>query len=362
VRTVRCAVAYGEGASSVEQRPLPDGFDGPLLAVEASAICGSDLPRFFGQLAAPIVLGHETVGSPVGTAAQLEELGVAAGERYLIEEYVPCGHCASCRAGRHRACPQTDGLRPGALKYGTTPITTPPGLWGGFSEYLYVHPTTVFHPVPSGLDASTATFALPLSNGIQWVVVELGAAVGESVLIVGPGQQGLACVIAAKAAGCAPIVVAGLSRDESRLATALALGADAAFATDSGQSWGRLPVAIDDLLEGFFDIAVDVSGAGARSFSLCLGSLKRAGRAGVAATAKSGNEIDLRSVFAKELVVRGLRGHGSDSVDRALAMLRAGAVDMTLFHSRPPFALTDVAAAFEEMRRGALQVWVEPWS
>lgn len=49
---------------------------------------------------------------------------------------------------------------------------------------------------------------------------------GEPVVILGPGQRGLSCVIAAREAGAGCIIVTGLSRDEEKLALAREFGAD----------------------------------------------------------------------------------------------------------------------------------------
>ena len=49
---------------------------------------------------------------------------------------------------------------------------------------------------------------------------------GDTVVILGPGQRGLASVIAAREAGAGTIVVTGLSRDAHKLELAKAFGAD----------------------------------------------------------------------------------------------------------------------------------------
>ena len=52
-------------------------------------------------------------------------------------------------------------------------------------------------------------FFNPLGSGFDWAVRIAGTQVGDSVLIMGPGERGLACVIAAREAGAARIIVGG---------------------------------------------------------------------------------------------------------------------------------------------------------
>ena len=167
-------------------------------------------------------MGHENVGRiyRVGTIAA-KRWGLREGDRVALEEYLPCGHCSLCRSGEFRLCDQTEARRPGALRYGTTPISEKPGLWGGYSQFQYLHPDSVFHKVPDEVPAELAAMCLPIGNGIQWTYLDGRAGPGKTVLIQGPGQQGLACVLARRKQAASPLCDRQVG--EPRLGTRLAM-------------------------------------------------------------------------------------------------------------------------------------------
>jgi threonine dehydrogenase-like Zn-dependent dehydrogenase len=224
---IRAATTVGRLKTEIREYALPEiAPDAGLLKVEAAGVCGSDWHAYNADRPARI-MGHENVGriyklGPISA----RRWGLQEGDRLALEEYLPCGHCSLCRSGEYRLCEQTEARRPGALRYGTTPISQPPGLWGGYSQFQYLHPDSVFHRVPDDIPAELAALCLPLGNGIQWTCFEGGIGPGKTILIQGPGQQGLACVVAARAAGADIIFISGLNRDEPRLEVAKALGAD----------------------------------------------------------------------------------------------------------------------------------------
>ena len=88
------------------------------------------------------ILSHEIVGRIARLGSQAaRKWPFKEGDRVALEEYMPCGACEVCRTEDYRFCLQTDpSASQQPLFYGTTPVDVPPSLWGGYSQYLYLHP------------------------------------------------------------------------------------------------------------------------------------------------------------------------------------------------------------------------------
>ena len=78
---MRAAIYHGGGRITLEDVPRPQIGDGELLVrMSACGLCGSDLMRWYQDPRAPVVLGHE----PVGTVAEAGEgAQFAVGESLL---------------------------------------------------------------------------------------------------------------------------------------------------------------------------------------------------------------------------------------------------------------------------------------
>ncbi len=313
----------------LRELPVPDiGPDDGLLDVEVAGVCGTDWEiyrrRSRGAHLGPLILGHENIGTvaAVGQAAAAR-WGVEVGDRVAIEEFIPCGTCRLCRSGQYRLCAATDsrGSQP-FLRYGSTPVDRAPGLWGGFSRLLYLHPNAVVYRLPDGLDPGLAALFVPLSNGIRWVVHEAGGTIGQSIVVQGPGQHGLGCVIAAKEAGMGPIIVSGLAADAQRLAVATRLGADHVVHADRCDLVARVTELTDG--EGAA-VVVDTSPGATAPVTAAVAMAAKRGVV-ILAGSKHGQPIadfphDM--VVRKEVTLRGVRGHDHRSVEPALAILAA---------------------------------------
>jgi threonine dehydrogenase-like Zn-dependent dehydrogenase len=108
----------------------------------------------------------------------------------------------------------------------TISLSEAPGLWGAYAEYLYLAPNAIVHKVDPSLPAELAVLFNPLGAGFRWAAEMPRTQPGDTVLVMGPGQRGLASVIAAREVGAGTIIVTGLTRDAHKLALARTFGAD----------------------------------------------------------------------------------------------------------------------------------------
>src|SRR5258705_7249326 len=170
-----------------------------------------------------VIPGHEPLGviEKIGDAAA-QRWGVDVGDRVAVETMLSCRFCSACLAGNYHLC-RTRRI------YSYIPLAEAPGLWGAYSQYMFVHRNSVVHKIDASLAPSTAVMFNPLGAGFRWAVEMPRTGPGDTVLVLGPGQRGLASVIACREAGADQILVTGLAADPKKLALALDSGADHAI-------------------------------------------------------------------------------------------------------------------------------------
>lgn len=344
------AVLVGPRRIEPTDFPLPRiGPDDALLRVQGTGICGSDWAPYAGtwmtELPA-LVLGHEVVGELVKVGAEAaRRWSVAVGDRVVVEESIPCQHCTLCRTGRSHMC---DPLHtPEGLRYGLTPVDRAPHLWGGFAEYLYLHPRSVVHRMAAAVRVEVAALFIPISNGIRWVERDGGCRIGDTVVIFGPGQHGLGCVIGARLAGAGTVIVVGTARDPHRLRVATMLGADHVVRVDDGPvgeqvealTNGERADVVVEVTSGAPDVladAVDVARVG--------GTVVVAGSHGM----RRATNFAPDKLFLNEITLRGVYGHDWLSVRRAIELIEAGShpLDALCTHT---FGLSQVENALRTL-------------
>lgn len=321
----RAAVVTGPRRIEMRELPVPDTDENSgLLRVELTGVCGVDWPAFNGSRAerfkTPIILGHEIVGrvERIGTKAA-KRWNVQPGERVVLEEYVPCGRCEQCLSGHYYMC---GGIMMEKM-YGFTSLNVAPGLWGGFSEYVYLDPGALVHKISDKVAPEVAPLYLAVSNGIRWVQREAGIGIGDNIVILGPGQLGLSCVVAAKEAGAGLIIVTGRSRDANRMRIARELGAHYTIDIDSEEDVIRR---VYDLTGGHMaDAVINVTSSSPEAAQQALELVKIRGTivmVGGALKPAEGFYPDM--LVSKEVIMKGVRGRTAPDLVKALRIIESG--------------------------------------
>lgn len=329
--TSRASVLVGPRSLELTSFAVPSelGPDEALVAVEANGLCGSDWYQYQGGLVDlapyPVVAGHETVGhiELVGEVAA-QRWGVRVGDRVAIESVAPCGACPNCRGGRWRLCLE-------GVIYGFTTATNGHPLSGGFAQHMVLRPRSLVYPVPDHLSTEDAVLYNPLGAGFDWAIRAAGTQVGDTVLILGPGQRGLCCVVAAREAGAGKVIVAGRGRRPERLRLAQQMGATHVIDTDRTD----LVEAIRDVTDGaMVDRAVDTTPGALEPLRGALHSLRPEGTL-VLAGLKHGRDLPELDdhVIRKALTIRGVAMVSEWGKEQAIRVLSSGRYDFAPFHS-----------------------------
>ncbi len=298
---------------------LPEiGDDDGLLKVERVGVCGSDPGIYAGRPTRgprpyPIILGHEIVGRVVqlGKTAQTRT-GVADGDRVVLEYAFGCGTCDACMAGRYTLCERN-------YTYGSMiSCREPPHLFGGYSEYVYIHPRSMIHKIGDDISPDVGVLICAvLGNGIRWLRQIGGVSIGQAAVIIGPGLQGISATAVAKESGAAPIIVVGLSKDRSRLEMARRFGADETVNADETD-----PVAtVKGITHGkMADIVMDVTGSPSGA-ALALSLAGKGATFVLPGLYKEKVVMDLNHAVVNEIKILGVYSHDFRAVRPAIKMV-----------------------------------------
>lgn len=207
---MKAAVLYGNEDLRYTDYPEPEVRPGTVkVKVQASGICGSDVPRVLhnGAHFYPVVLGHEFAGDIVEIGEGVD--GLAVGDTVSGVPLVPCMKCDDCQNGNFALCRHYSFI--GSREQGS------------FAEYVVLpqrnavkYDSAIPYEQAAMFEPSTVALHGLFCNGYQG---------GGTVAVLGGGTIGLFTAQWAKIFGAKQVVVFDVVL--SRLELAKRLGADA---------------------------------------------------------------------------------------------------------------------------------------
>lgn len=325
---------------------IPDIDDeSALLRIETCGICGSDYEQFEGELRTPmpVIPGHEPLGiiEKIGDKAA-QRWGVDVGDRVAVETMLACKHCQPCLGGRYHLC---DSRK----IYSYIPLSEGAGLWGAYSQYMFLHANSIVHKVDAGLRPEIAVMFNPLGAGFRWAVEIPNAQPGDTVVVMGPGQRGLASVIALKSVGVQNIIVTGLAADANKMALAKHYGATHTIDVQNENPIHR----VKEITDGRgADIVVDVSSYATEPVAQALQMVKMGGDI-VLAGVKGFRAVDQfisDYVVLKEITIHGAIGVTSTGYRKAINLIETSDIEFEKMHTHD-FDLADAELAIKTLAR-----------
>jgi aryl-alcohol dehydrogenase len=285
--------------------PRPDEL---IVRVVASGMCQTDLHGRDGYFDSPYpaVYGHEGAGvvHAVGSAVR----SLAPGD-HVVMSYPWCGACANCRRHRLNYCVHGRSLKSNGTRADGTTLLSRSGVpiysaffqqssFGTFALTLERYAVKVRSDAPLEL---LGPLACSGQTGAGAVLNVMKPEPGESFAVFGAGAVGLSALMAAKIAGCAPIIAVDIH--DHRLALARELGATHAF---NHATCGDIVEKMRKACDGGVRYALETSAVPA-VFRQAIESLMPAGTCVLLGSARKGSEVSFEMPFLQQgRVVRGV--------------------------------------------------------
>lgn len=333
------------GPNRIELRELPVPVPGPgevLLRVLGCGVCGTDVHIYRGEFTTarpPVVLGHEVYG-------QVEALGPGtkgfeAGQKVVVDPFIPCGTCSFCKNGEFRFCRNETFI---GYQHN-----------GGFAQFTVV-PAVNLYPVPAdtGLESGVLTETLAtVVAGLH----KLALPPGRSVLLLGAGAVGL--LWGALLRRCLPSVLIQTEIIPERLKRARALGADRVLSPREE----KLEAVVRALCPDGVDCLIDATGS-TQAIAEGLPLLKKGGTYLCFGICPEEERLPLSLTWLYRQQITFITSRRPPrEMGRAVRLLEQGAVDpaVVVTGSFPLERIEETFRLFLEAKDRHIKMAVDPW-
>ena len=329
--------AYGFDLLEVDKPKLK--ADEVLIRVEATGICGSDIPLYKGmypvKLPVPYIPGHEFSGSIVDVGNDVEHL--KTGDRVSAHIVVSCGACYYCRTGRSHICNHSKELGF--------------DINGSFAEYVSF-PARNILLLPNNMDFEEGAMLDPLASALH-PIERLHLGICDTFAVLGPGPIGLLALQCARTIGAKKVIMVG-TRDD-RLRVAKELGADEIINVQNENLQER----ISSVTENGVDVVLEATGS-TKAINSALSIVKKDGQIVLISVYHEPASINALDVVYKELSISGSYDYTWLTFKRAMDLISSRKVKVkpiiTHRHS-----LNDFKEAFDlVLSRKAMKVLLKP--
>ena len=308
----------------VEIREFPEPVlepGGMLLRTMLSEVCGTDVHLWHGRLAGvpyPIIPGHVSIGrvdKMRGSITAADGRVIREGDRIVFYDvHRTCGRCYACAvSGTPTKCASRK-------VYGITDSASD-GLFGGWSEAIYLEPGVVSAVLPESVTPHDyiggGCGLITAVHAIDRAAIRLA----ESILVQGTGAVGLCTIALARLSGASTIVAIGAPAD--RLDLARRMGATLTLDFDASSYDERRAQVMDVTGGRGVDVAIEAAGS-PRAVEEGLTLVRDGGRYVIAGHYTNAGMSSINAhehINRKHLEIRGCWGSEAGHFLRALTVL-----------------------------------------
>jgi len=306
----------------IHEFPEPDlEPGGMLLRTMFSEVCGTDVHLWHGRLAGvpyPIIPGHVSIGRADKIRGQITAADgrvIREGDRVVFYDvHRTCGRCYACAvSGTPTKCASRK-------VYGITDSAND-GLYGGWSEAIYIEPGVVAAVLPERVSPEDyiggGCGLITAVHAIDRAAIRLA----DTVLVQGTGAVGLCTIALARLSGASTIVAIGAPPD--RLDLAKRMGATVTLDVGASSDDERRAYVMDVTGGRGVDVGIEAAGS-ARAVEEGVTLVRDGGRYVIAGhyTNAGASHINAHEhINRKHLEIRGCWGSEAGHFLRALTVL-----------------------------------------